>query len=65
MVDQANQTLRLAQTRYDLGLGAIVELNQAQLSQTQAQINAAAAKYDYIARLAELDFTTGNLRTAQ
>jgi len=60
MVDQANQSVRLAQARYDLGLGAIVELNQAQLSQTSAQINAAAAKYDYIARRAELDFVTGN-----
>jgi outer membrane protein len=60
MVDQANQSVRLAQARYDLGLGAIVELNQAQLSQTSAQINAAAAKYDYIARVAALDFVTGN-----
>jgi outer membrane protein len=60
MVDQANQSVRLAQARYDLGLGAIVELNQAQLTQTSAQINAAAAKYDYIARVAELDFVTGN-----
>ncbi len=60
MMDQANQTVRLAQARYDLGLGAIVELNQAQLSQTTAQINAAAAKYDYVARLAELDFVTGS-----
>jgi outer membrane protein len=61
MVDQANQAVRLAQARYDLGLGGIVELNQAQLSQTTAQINAAAAKYDYITRVAELDFVTGNL----
>jgi outer membrane protein len=61
MVDQANQTVRLAQARYDLGLGAIVELNQAQLSQTTAQINAAAARYEYITRVAELDFVTGNL----
>jgi outer membrane protein len=60
MVDQANQSVRLAQARYDLGLGAIVELNQAQLSQTSAQINAAAAKYGYIARVAALDFVTGN-----
>jgi outer membrane protein len=61
LVDQSNQTLRLAQTRYDLGLGAVVELNQAQLSQATAQINAAAAKYEYVARVAELDFVTGNL----
>jgi outer membrane protein len=61
MVEQANQTFRLAKARYDLGLGAIVELNQAQLDQTTAQITAAQAAYDYMARLAELDFVTGNL----
>ncbi len=63
IVEQSNRTVRLAQARYDSGLGAIVELNQAQLSQTTAQINAAAAKYEYIERAAELDFVTGNIVT--
>jgi outer membrane protein len=40
--------LRLAQTRYDIGLGSIVELNQAQLSEVSAEIAAAGAKYDYL-----------------
>ena len=61
IVEQSNRSVRLAQARYDSGLGAIVELNQAQLSQTTAQINAAAAKYEYIERVAELDFVTGNV----
>lgn len=49
--EQANLALNLAQTRYQLGLGSIVELSQAQLQQTQAEIGNAQAGYDY--RLAE------------
>ncbi len=39
LLDQANLALNLAQARYKLGLGSIVELSQAQLQQTQAQIS--------------------------
>ena len=38
-LDQAKLALNLAQTRYNLGLSSIVELSQAQLQQTQAQIS--------------------------
>jgi outer membrane protein len=62
LVEQAERSLRLAQTRYDNGLGSIVELNQAQLNQVSAEITAAGAKYDYLARRAELAFVTGSLR---
>jgi outer membrane protein len=62
LVAQAEQALRLAQTRYDIGLGSIVELNQAQLSQVSAAITAAEAKYDYLGRRAALAFTMGVLR---
>lgn len=62
LVAQAEQTLRLAQTRYDIGLGSIVELNQAQLSQVSAEIAAAGAKYEYLSRRAALSFVTGALR---
>ena len=37
----------LAQARYDLGLSSIVELTQAQLSKTSAEIAIATARYDY------------------
>lgn len=50
-VDQANLAVDLSQTRYSLGLSSIVELSQAQLQQTEAQIQFAAAKYQY--RIAE------------
>jgi outer membrane protein len=62
LVEQANQALRLAQARYDNGLGSIVELNEAQLSQTSAQITAAGAKYEYLKRRAVLDYTSGAIR---
>jgi outer membrane protein len=59
---QANEALRLAQARYDAGLGSIVELTQAQLTQTSAQIDASRAKFDYLSRRAFLDYATGALR---
>ncbi|MBV8819522.1 MAG: TolC family protein, partial [Acidobacteriaceae bacterium] len=62
LVEQANEAARLAKVRYDLGLGSIVELNQAQLSQLTAQIEAANAKYEYLSQRAVLDFATGALR---
>jgi len=51
--------LDLAQTRYKLGLSGIVELSQAQLAQTQAEIAHANARYAYQAALAALTFQTG------
>jgi outer membrane protein len=62
MVAEADESLRLAQARYDNALGSIVELNQAQLNQTAAQITAASAKYEYLSRRAELDYEIGALR---
>jgi outer membrane protein len=50
-VEQTNLALELSQTRYNLGLSSIVELSQAQLQQTEAQIQYAGAKYQY--RIAE------------
>jgi outer membrane protein len=62
LVDETNESVRLAQARYDAGLGGIVELNQAQLSEIQAQIDAASAKYDYLNRRTTLDFALGTFR---
>ena len=61
LVAQTDQALRLAQVRYDNGLGSIVELNQAQFSQTSAQIEAASARYEYLIRRATLDYVAGAL----
>jgi len=46
-VEETNLAVKLSQTRYNLGLSSIVELSQAQLQQTEALIQFAAAKYQY------------------
>jgi outer membrane protein len=61
LFDQANQSVNLAQSRYNLGLSSIIELSQAQLNQTQAQIEQASAKYDYQTQISVLNFQTGAL----
>jgi len=61
LLKQANLALDLSQTRYKLGLGSIVELSQAQLQQTQAQISEAQAGYEYRLALAVLIYQTTGL----
>ena len=56
---QADLSLSLAQSRYNLGLGSIVELSQAQLQQTDAAIGYVAAQYQYRLALATLNFEIG------
>lgn len=58
LVQQADLALNLAQSRYKLGLGSIVELSQAQLQQTRAQISYAQAGYDYRLSLAIVRYET-------
>jgi outer membrane protein len=62
LLDQAQLSFNLAQSRYDLGLGSIVELSQAQLNLTAAQIANTSARYDYQAQRIMLDYQTGVLR---
>jgi outer membrane protein len=59
LVSEANLALQLAQTRYKLGLSSIVELSQAQLQQTQAEIGNTNAQYQYRLSLATLNYETG------
>jgi outer membrane protein len=59
LLNQANESLGLAQTRYKLGLSSIVELSQAQLQQTEAEIANTNAQYQYRLTLATLKFQTG------
>jgi outer membrane protein len=62
LVEQTGVALRLAQARYDAGLGSIVELNQAELSQTSALIASASARFHYLSTRAVLNYTLGILR---
>jgi outer membrane protein len=59
---QAALALDLAQGRYNLGLSSIVELTQAQLSLTQAEIENLSAKYDYQNQYSVVQYTIGALR---
>jgi outer membrane protein len=52
----------LAQSRYNLGLGSIVELSQAQLNLTSAQIANTTARYDYQTQFSMLQYQIGALR---
>jgi outer membrane protein len=61
-VQQAKMALDLAQGRYDLGLSSIVELTQAQLNLTRAEIENLSAKYDYQTEYSALQFSIGALR---
>jgi outer membrane protein len=59
---QAQLALDLAQSRFELGLSSFIELSQAQLNLTSAQIATAGAKYDYQTQRALLDYQVGVLR---
>lgn len=59
---QAALALDLAQGRYNLGLSSIVELTQAQLNVTQAEIENLSAKYDYQSQYSALQYSLGLLQ---
>jgi len=61
LLKQAGLALQLAQGRYDLGLASIVELTQAQLGQTSAEVQNLNAKYEYQEAYAALQYTLGLL----
>jgi outer membrane protein len=60
LLNQSNQSLHLAETRYQLGLSSMVELSQSQLQQTEAEIGHTNAEYQYRSALAVLKFQTGD-----
>jgi outer membrane protein len=62
LLEQAALSQELAEARYNLGLSSIVELTQAQLNKTRAEIEQASARYDYQARIATLHYQIGSLK---
>jgi outer membrane protein len=62
LLEQATQAQELAESRYNLGLSSIVELTQAQLNKTRAEIEQASARYDYQTRMASLRYQLGELK---
>jgi outer membrane protein len=59
LLKQANTSLDLAETRYDLGLSSIVELSQAELQQTEAAIGNANARAQYNFAISTINFQIG------
>ncbi len=59
LVASARENFRLAQGRFDAGVGTILELTDAQLALTQAQNTEAQALADYRIALARLDRAVG------
>jgi outer membrane protein len=62
LLQNANEALELAQARFKGGLSSIIELSQAELNQTSAQIAGADARYDYQIQHSALDFQLGRIR---
>ena len=62
LVQNAAEAYTLAQARYTTGISSIVELSEAQLNLTSAQIVDAGARYNVLIQQANLDYQTGELR---
>lgn len=62
LVRNAAEAYDLAQARYKIGSSSIVELSQAQLNLTSAQIAQTNARYDVMIEQANLDYQTGTLK---
>jgi outer membrane protein len=60
--NESTQAFDLAQSRYGLGLSSIVELSQAQLNKTQAEIARVSAQYDYEGQIAFLNYQLGRMQ---
>ena len=59
LIQTAQQEQQLAEARYRLGTSSIVELIQAQLNYTQAQLQDTSARYDFQSGLSLLNFSIG------
>ncbi len=59
LLDQANFAMDLASARYKIGLSGIVEISQAQLNQTQAEIDNTNARYAYETALSVVRYEIG------
>jgi outer membrane protein len=62
LLQHAAEAFELADARYQNGISSIVELSQAQLNLTSAQIANTNARYDVLIQEANLDYQIGALR---
>ena len=59
LVNRTKETLELAKKRYQLGLGSIVEVTQAEVAVANARTTHAEARYNYLMALATMDYAIG------
>ncbi len=59
-VEQARKAYSISDTRYKAGAGTILELNSAQLAQTQAQLGYSQSIYDYLTAQTEYERIVGH-----
>jgi outer membrane protein len=62
LLDQSTQAYDLAKGRYQLGLSSIIELSQAQLALTEAQVEKVSAQYDYSGQTANFNYQLGRVK---
>jgi outer membrane protein len=65
LAKHAGEAFELAQARYQAGSSSIVELSQAQLELTSAQIGEMTARYDTLIAEANLNYQIGGLSTGK
>jgi outer membrane protein len=62
LLESANEAYELADARYNAKSISIVDLSQAELNQTEAELARTRARYDYQIQTAVLDYQTGKQR---
>jgi outer membrane protein len=62
LVRNASEAFDLAKARYQGGISSIVELSEAQLNLTSAQITEANARYNVLIQQSDLNYEIGSLR---
>ena len=60
VVMQAQEALRLAEVRYEVGAATQLELLQSRVALTEAETNLLSANYSYLVAVAQLSRATGN-----
>ena len=58
-VRQAEKAVAISSKRYEVGRGTILELNQSEVSETQAELTYVQSIYDYLVNKADLDYALG------
>ena len=58
-VKQAEKATMISSKRYEVGRGTILELNQSETAETQAQLTYVQSIYDYLTNKADLDYALG------